>query len=1172
MKINRIKLAGFKSFVDPTSLTVPHSLTGIVGPNGCGKSNVIDAVLWVLGESSAKHLRGDAMSDVIFSGSNARKPVGQASVEIIFDNSDGKIGGEYAGYNEVSIKRQLGRDGISLYFLNTNRCRRKDITNLFLGTGIGPRSYSVIEQGMISRVIESKPEELRIFLEEAAGISKYKERRRETENRIRHTKENLDRLSDIRDELEKQLNRLQRQASAAERYKQLKMEERQTRAELTALAWKDLTTQAGQHVKQTEQCQTEVEAAISRVRAVEAEIEKEHQRQIDANDQFNEIQGRFYSIGAEITRLEQAIQHATERHQTLQRDKDRVERDLSEIQQQVCQDQQQQAETNKTLVDLEPKQAELAFSEKQSSEKLAEAEHDIETWQTEWNAFQQRQTEHVRNEHAEQSRITHLERSLNSTEQRIERLISEKNGIAPERFGLNLTELQSSLQEADDLCITLEGKRSEIQQQIQTAREEVQQASAELDQMRREYQTIKGRLASLEALQQSALRQDQKQVQDILFNAGLSNTPKLAQEVKVESGWEMALEVVLAEHLDSLCIDDLASFGQQIAALTEGVIGGIELNNTQHKAPVLSNVATRLLDQITSDLPLETLIHGVYVADSVDQAIAMRSQLMSHESFVTRQGDRVGTSWMRLNRSHREEAGVLQREREIRDLNKQSASLETAIDQLNVHLEESRNRRTVSEREATDLSQQLDAAQKNRASMGSDLAAGQARLEQARSRISHIEQELAELMHNRESETQELALARDRLSGLNLISDELKQHQKVLNCQRDEQNTSIQQLRIEWRQSRELSHELALKVEALRARKTALEHSLQRYKLQQDQSQQRLEELLATLEEGHAPVLEMQQNLEQCLSKRLHVEAELNSARESLQLVEQNLKESEQNRQMHEQALQAAREKLEQARMAEQAVKLKLQTVVDQLREAGFEAEVLLQAMPDEVSEHAWLEKIDSLERKITRLGPINLAAIDECKELTERKSYLDEQHLDLTEAMNTLESAIRKIDKETRTRFKDVYDQVNIGFQGMFPRLFGGGEAHLELTGEDLLETGVAVIAKPPGKRNSSIHLLSGGEKALTAVALVFSIFQLNPAPFCLLDEVDAPLDDANVVRLCEMLKEMSEQVQFIFITHNKITMEIARQLIGVTMQEAGVSRLVSVDMDEAVGMVATG
>lgn len=1169
MKINKIKLAGFKSFVDPTTLQLPNQLTGIVGPNGCGKSNVIDAVLWVLGESSAKQLRGDNMSDVIFSGSNSRKPVGQASVEIIFDNSDGKITGEFASYNEISIKRTLGRDGLSLYHLNGNRCRRKDVTNLFLGTGIGPRSYSVITQGMISRVIESKPEELRVFLEEAAGISKYKERRRETENRIRHTKENLDRLNDIRDELDKQLTRLTRQAAAAERYKDLKQDERQKQAELLAFEWQKLKQQADGHATQTTQCETEVEAAIAKVRTVESEIEKQHQTQIEANDTFNEIQGRFYSIGADISRMEQAIQHANERKQTLERDKQRLERELAELEQQADQDRQHLQETVESLTEIEPELEGLKEGETELGEKLAEAECALENWQQEWNQFQQRQSEHMRNEHSEQGRVTQLERSLNNIEQRVERLNSEKNGIVPEQLGINLTGLQSNVQDAETLCSTLEARRTEIQQQIQQVREEVQQHSRTLDEKRREFQASRGRLASLEALQQAALKQDQQSVQQLLKENGLESRPKLAQQVSIDTGWETALEIVLTDHLDALCIDDLAAFGAQIGHIREGVIGGIE-NHPLKQAMPRSECAPRLLEYVKTDLPLEGLIGGVYVADSVDAALNKRDQLMAHESFVTPTGDVIGPNWLRLHRSKEAETGVIHREREIRELSALAEELEAGIDSLNEALETQRARRTELENEGTDLSRELDAAQKRRASLGSELAAGEARLEQARSRITHIENELQELLETRELETEELELVRERISGFNLVSEEISQQQDVLTRQREEQNARIQELRQSWRQSREQAHELALKGEALRARKNALEQSQQRHEMQQAQIRQRLEETQMHMEEGQSPIMEMQTELETTLAQRVTVETELNSSREALQLVEQAMRNGEQERQQNERNLQSAREKLEKARMEAQTAIVKLEGIVSQLAEQQHQAENLIQNLPEGASEAAWREELASLERKITRLGPINLAAIDECKELSERKTYLDEQHVDLSEAMETLENAIRKIDKETRTRFKEIYDQVNTGFQAMFPRLFGGGQAHLELTGEDLLETGVSVIAKPPGKRNSSIQLLSGGEKALTAVALVFSIFQLNPAPFCLLDEVDAPLDDANVVRLCDMLKHMSEQVQFLYISHNKITMEIAQQLIGVTMHEPGVSRLVAVDMDEAVSLAS--
>ena len=1168
MRLHKIKLAGFKSFVDPTTLTLPSNLVGIVGPNGCGKSNVIDAVRWVMGESSAKHLRGESMADVIFNGSSARKPVGQAAIELLFDNSDGSLGGQYAQYTEIAVKRQVSRDGTSNYFLNGSKCRRKDITDVFLGTGLGPRSYAIIEQGMISRLIEAKPEDLRMFIEEAAGISKYKERRREAESRIKNTRENLDRLNDLRVELDKQLGHLQRQANTAERYKAMKEEERTVKAQLQALRWQALDGQHLEHERAIQEKATDYEKTVAQLRSCEAEIEKQRDAQIEMTDVFNAVQGRYYSVGADIARVEQNIQHIKDRRAQQQQDLTQAERELAQAQAHLDMDQQQIADHESFLTQHEPQLGTALQTESASGVALAQLERGMHDWQATWDEFNRDAADVGKVAEVERTHIKHAEDHLVQLTQSKQRLHEEQGQLNPAVQEQRAEELNTQRAQLEQQVAEQTTHMQAALAQISEQREHNHRHTTELDQARSRLQTVRGRHASLEALQQAALGKKHGVVTDWLGRRGLQNAVRLAQGVEVQTGWERALETVLGFYLEAVCVDGLDPFATHLTELTKGSVAFFD---TQAAIPQAHHaLAAPLLGLVQAPWRLDSLLAGIYVAETLNDALGLRTSLQAHESVVTRDGIWLGNGWLRVARDPDEKAGVLQREHELKELTAERAQLEQQEAKLREALDMGRQRLHELEQGRETLQAQLNQSNRRRADVMSELSGLQARLDQMRTRYTRIDDELRDVLQRMTQGEQDLMSARQRLEAVVERMQVSTARREELTRQREQLRQQLDQARTQARSDREAAQELRLKVQSARTALNSARQSLQRIEVQLTQLTTRRGELHTQLTDGDAPLLQLREELDQSLAQRIAVESELNAARRAVEDIDHALRELSTQRHRAEQQSQAIRTELDNARMSSQELRVRRQTIEESLAESGFTTTALFETMPQEAGIDAWHERAEKLHAHIQRLGPINLAAIDEFKEHSERKTYLDAQHADLTEALTTLENAIRKIDRETRERFKETFDKIDAGFREKFPRLFGGGTAYLELTGEDLLDTGVTVMARPPGKRNSTIHLLSGGEKALTAVALVFAIFELNPAPFCMLDEVDAPLDEANVGRFCNLVREMSERVQFIFITHNKNTMELANHLNGVTMQEPGVSRLVTVDVEEAVRMVA--
>jgi len=1166
MRLSKIKLAGFKSFVDSTTIKFPSNLMGIVGPNGCGKSNIIDAIRWVLGEGSAKTLRGDSMADVIFNGSGNRKPVGVASIELTFDNSDGTITGPYAGYSEVSVRRVVSRDGTSQYYLNNGRCRRKDITHILLGTGLGTHGYSIIEQGMISRLVEAKPEEMRAFLEEAAGISKYKERRRETEHRIGHTRENLERLADLRGEIEKQLTHLQKQAKDAEKYKATKAEQRKIGAELLALRLSALRTEVAEQERVFKEKQLTLEAAITAQGSAETTIEKLRVELADRNERFNAVQGSYYRIGSDIARLEQSVQHRKDLIQRQREDLQSTDAQIGEIRSHIASDEVELSQIDQLLSELGPGLEQAHAVQRSSQQALDDAERAMEQWRERWEQIAEELATAERSTQVEDTRIEQL------TAQG-QRLDKERQRHAEERAGLSFAELEERLavlvaneERLVAACDNAVRALETVWQQIQQLREQEKKVSLHLDQLREQLQNDRGRLASLEALQEAALGTSSEQINRWLKSQALAETRRLAQELLVEAGWERAVETVLGPYLQAVTIQNMDKVAVTLPELAEG---GLSLLEARSGRPEHVG-ADSLLAHVKGPDAVAPILIGIRVAESLSEAIALRSSLGDGESVVTRDGYWIGRHWVRIGRSDDPQVGVIARGEEINRLRDTITTSARRADEVAKALIDTRAQLERLEEARANAQAETTRRQQLHAETKTELGTCRGELDQVRNRLATLDRAIADLDGEQQALLTALDESRARRETAGTQHRELASAREDFDRQRRDHQDRVTEARAKAEEHREAAQAIAIKVESRRSSKESASAALTRVQGQLAHLTKRQQELQAEIDTAGEPLAAEEQALIGKLDDRLVVEANLGNARKATEEIDAQLREVEQQRSTQQQIVNELREAADNVRLAVREAQVRAETVGEQFAETGFELEKVIAELPAEATATAWHDTFEQLERRIQRLGAINLAAIDEFKEQSERKTYLDAQFADLTDALETLENAIRKIDRETRTRFKETFDKANQGLGRLFPRLFGGGHAYLELEGDDVLASGVTVMARPPGKKNSTIHLLSGGEKALTAVALVFSIFELNPAPFCLLDEVDAPLDDANVGRFSDIVKEMAEQVQFVIITHNKTTMEAMHQLTGVTMHEPGVSRMVAVDIDEAVRLAA--
>ena len=1171
MRLTKIKLAGFKSFVDPTTVTFPSNLTGVVGPNGCGKSNVIDAVRWVMGELSAKHLRGDSMADVIFNGSSARKPVGKASVELVFDNSDGKISGAYAAYAEVSLKREVARDGSSGYFINGARCRRKDITTLFLGTGLGSRSYAIIEQGTISRVIEAKGDDMRAFLEEAAGISRYKERRKETESRISDTRENLERLQDVRDEIDKQIRHLQRQAATARRYQSLKEQERKVTAELLALRLRELDSGTEVHDSAVREKDLVMQAALADLRAAEAAIDKQRVFQSEQSEQVSQIQGRYFSIGADISRTEQQIQYTRETRDRKLEDLAQSRTTLADLALHIDRDEQELVAIRDELERIAPDLEQSRLAEQACLAGLDAAERALAGWQQGWESFNRELGAAHQTVQVERARIEQLENQLRRLRSQADRIAVEREALVAQESGSALGEIASREAEARALADELSSALTAALGDVQGLRARQLALEKELEATRTDRERSRAEVMSIEALQRAALGQADSRANDWLRATGLAGRPRLAESLQVQPGWERAVETVLGDYLEAVCVDGFDDLSEALGRLGNSHLSIFETGGASELVAGPAAGADRLAACVQGPAAAVEFLAGVRTAGSLAEAMAARRSLAPGESLITRSGEWIGRGWLRVARGADAHAGVLEREQRLKTLRGAFSQAEARVAAHEEAQAELRAHLAVAET-ARDASQsRIQSANRAHADLLGQFEAARARAQESTLRRGRLEAEGAEIASEIDATGETLLKARGEIDRGRVELDSLDSRRPGLEAEREEFREALARARAASQAAQLAARDLLVRFEGRRSTEGSMDVGLRRMVEQRTQLLARVAELEQDLAQGDAPILELQGLLDGFLSRRLEIEADLTQARRTLEEADSDLRALDERRHSAERRVNESREAMETARLAAQESRVRREALAEQFAETRFELAEVLAGLAPEAEVRAWEGRLQELRADIEKLGQVNLAAIDELKENTERKEYLDRQFTDLTSALDTLEQAMRRIEKETRARFQDTFDRVNAGLQEKFPRLFGGGHAYLELVGDDPLSAGVAVMARPPGKRNVTISQLSGGEKALTAVALVFSIFDLNPAPFCLLDEVDAPLDENNVGRFCDIVREMAQQVQFIFITHNKATMELASQLLGVTMNEPGVSRLVAVDVDEALRMAAS-
>lgn len=1165
MHLKQLKLAGFKSFVDPTTVPFLSQLIAVVGPNGCGKSNIIDAIRWVMGESSAKNLRGESMVDVIFNGSTSRKSIGQASVELIFDNSLGRLGGPYASYQEISVKRLVTREGDSFYFLNGSRCRRRDITDIFLGTGAGPRSYSIIGQDTISRLVEARPEELRVYLEEAAGVSKYKERRRETLQRIAHTRENLARVADIRDELAKQLQRLERQATAAEKYTLLKQNERLYKTEILALKWQVLTA---------EQVQVKREHSQLLLMREEHQVKIMHALKDDAvlkehfyttQEDFQQIQTQFYQLSTEIARLEESNQQQQREKQRIESDTQNLETELVAVVQQCQQNKENQIACSEQLMVLSAQLEALQEQLQAHQGVLDEKESQKLGWEQQWQSVQTELHKAQREAQLAQVGLQHIEQKYQHTQVRF-----EKN--QNERLLINIDELQKELIAQGELRNTLDQEQKLAAEQYRQSvekgmrlRDDLTIIEQQLQHAQEAVQSLATDHAALQAAQNAVLRQNEPGKTHVSF---WNDNARLAERITVSQEWIQACELVLGESLHAIVLDSTETLLPELASLQGCGVLFLQL------AMASSSPADypRLIDKIQGSLPRSShALDQVFAAESLAEAISWLPSLNQQQSVVTQEGYWLGHGWVKINGlSLPDEASVLSRQQALVKLNDDLIRVRENFSLIKSNREQQHQGWVENTHEQQILQQNMTMSRD--AFRTADTVWGTK--EQA---LNHVQLRMDAL--NDEKDIMQLELEELTIQKISLD----KQYQAFIIAVM-EYEAKAQQLsaaKISWEDAltsarrirddlKEALHqsELDNHREALKAQQ--LQDNLHREQRYIDSLNERLSVLTQRSHELSDPDKAFAHLLEEKLQLHEQLDKELNLQRHLVEEVQRQLSENEQVQQKEERQSLHVLEKIQEAQLQEQALELRINSLLESLAELSANAENVLAHLSPEISISTREHELKVLDEKIKRLGAINLVAIEEYQTELTRHQHLDEQYHDLTDALNTLDAAIAKMDKETQLRLKDTFDQVNQSFQALFPRLFGGGHAKLELTSENLLDAGVYVMAQPPGKRNSSIHLLSGGEKAMTAVALVFAIFQLNPSPFCMLDEVDAPLDDLNVRRFCELVKEMSQLVQFLFITHNKVTMELADHLIGVTMREPGVSRVVSVNVEEALQFCA--
>lgn len=1170
MRLTKLKLAGFKSFVDPTTVLLPGQLVGVVGPNGCGKSNIMDAVRWVLGESKASELRGDSMQDVIFNGSGDRKPVGRASVELVFENSLGRAMGAWSQYAEIAVKRVLDRQGTSSYHINNTTVRRRDVIDLFLGTGLGPRAYAIIGQGMISRLIEARPEDLRLFLEEAAGVTKYRERRKETEGRLSDARENLERLADIRGELESQITRLDAQAEVAQRYRALADDLARRQALLWLVRRESARRELERLATEIGQCALKLDEDIARLRGLESDLEVCRSGHYAASDALQLAQSEFYAANGEVARLEGELAHRRDTRGRLEARLAQLDGEAADWRRRVAENAEELETWQDKAEEAAMRREELEARHELSALALPRAEQAQATAAAAVSALRREQSGLEQQLRVQETHRANSQRASDDLERRRARLIQEEAGLVPPDVSA-LEDFKFQQEELDRLAAEQRHALAEEQASLPRAQEALRHAQEAERTASRALMETKARRDALVALQDKVGRDPGLDAWK--SRLGLVALAPLWKRLHVEPGWETALEAVLRERLAALAVqpEHLA------AALAQPPSGTLALLCPLGSAGLVDDVdgpgvrlaeCLRTEDEALADV-LREWLKGVHCADDLSPWLGRRETLAAGLCLVDRKGQVLDRNGLTFHAPDARTHGVLERQEEIAtldarlgELGEAAAAGKTSVQAAEATLAACQERVVALRRQGQDSQQRLHQVELE-----------VVRLSQVRQRF---EERKARFELDREEIERSLALERERVleteEAIAALHDRLAELLERADIAQEESSRTedgVRSARLAEQQAARALQESLFEVREAGRRVEELERG-------RTLAAQQLGRLEAEAVERAAEAERMGDgnlvsDLQTALTLKAGRESALAEARNRAEVSAMELRRLEEERLRSEQGLQPLRERQAELRLGEQAARMQDEQAGERLAETGLGEDILADLLAQaggQAKESTLNGAISRLSKEIAALGPVNLAALDEVVTARKRKGYLDEQSEDLNQAITTLEDAIRRMDRETREQLKDTYQKVNDQFGRLFPELFGGGEACLILTGDEILDAGVQVMARPPGKKNSTIHLLSGGEKALTAIALVFSFFQLNPAPFCLLDEVDAPLDDTNTERFCAMVRRMSEHTQFLFISHSRITMEMAQQLVGVTMQESGVSRVVEVDMEEALKM----
>lgn len=1169
MRLKQIKLSGFKSFVDPTVLHLNAPLIAIVGPNGCGKSNVIDAIRWVLGESSAKDLRGESMVDVIFNGSSSRKPVGLAAIELLFDNADGKLDREYASFAEVSIRREIDRNKQSEYYLNDHKCRKRDITDLFAGTGLLHNGYAIISQGTVSKIIESKPEELRGFIEEAADIAIYKKRRHETELRMQHTEENLTRLQDLIIEQDRLLEKLEKQQATAQKYQKYQQEKQECEIKLLSIKAYQFNQQVISYEKDIKQLSLELEQYLAKKSNIQLQLEQHKLVQTDQFDNFSQIQEEYFGLNTSIATLEQTLKYKKEQQLNWQNELTAINIEITKLQEQYNQDHALQEQLAKEIIDINAKYSELEHIKIDAEKTCNKAQLDIQDWYTHFNSLHTKFLDaHNKTEKIKYSieQIENLSKELGT---RIEKLHQEHANYNQDELTTEILLLEKELKQQEAAQKDIQTKLLDALEVLKTQKNIIKDLLNNKHHLQSKMHGLQGNIGAIKTLQSDILTMNVAKAA-WLDKANISSETLFFQQLNIEPDWEIAVSVALNKYLDAILLANYSEINQELLSNIKDfkltLIESREILVEQPDNSITEN-KTSILAKIKNNCSIAPLLANIYVVEDLDIALKEREKLLPEQCFITKAGEVVGFNWIFIDK--------LDPKYHILLRNKELQEHELSLQQLTTELSEIEAQITIKEQDIVNTEQQttvmgakIKEEETKIRGLIVQISAKKAKLDNIKQRSIKIVSELKEYQNKLQELSDKEVSLRKELSIAIEDSANYNEQKNLLSTQKTVLQTVLEQNLQNNKLAINDFHEISLKQQNIKQQINAAISAKQRLNEQLQKLQAKQVHLQEELRKNNSPLKPLELELEALLDDRLIKEDQLQAVRRKLEEVEAITRDLETAASDIELNIEQYRSRVEQLRLEQNKSSTKLADIIENAANLNFILEQTEELLKTESLE-VWQDKLDRIIKNLNKLGAVNLAAIEEFNVESERKKYLNLQQEDLTTALATLKEAIFKIDTETRKKFKITFEDINNNFQKLFPKLFGGGSARLELDTDDWLVAGVSVLAQPPGKKNSSIYLLSGGEKALTAVALIFSIFQLNPAPFCILDEVDAPLDDANVIRFSELLIDLSHQVQFIFITHNKTTMKIANQLIGVTMKEPGVSRLVSVNIDEAVAMV---